>query len=588
MGICESSKSKKDERVGDMIFQKNKEENQEESPQGKEQGESKKEESKGEPKEEYQSKYPLSFFDKAAFDKGRVFMLKKLKGKEDNQTKNTKDNLKSKVELFLTITKAPEEEYSAQLTITEEGQENLPLASFDSQPSNSGQVIFNNSVEMNYLFERNQSLKIVITSKSGQSYVFSEHIGFMVCSKNSVCTLKDNEVELQVKFRAIKSETTVCEFNASVGELVNTEGFNHEGRHLFLVLQNFNDNVSWRGVYKSEETQSKQFESFSLFEDDLYHGDSSRDFQIELYSWEFTGEDRITDYTLVGLTQVNINSIKNQKEVILKNPLNKACPNAKAAVLNIDLSFSEFNNFFSLLKKGLQLNLMVAIDFTMSNLDSLNPGSLHYTEGSEPNQYEKTLRALGSVIADYDHDKKFPLLGFGGIPEGRDDVEHCFPLTYDPNPCVSSIEEMVDVYKSALKRTQLSGPTLFSPIMSNLSGIIQSFPQGTYSVFLIFTDGQINDMTQTIDSLVAMSKQPISVIIVGIGNSDFRGMVQLDGDEEALVDSDGNKISRDLVQFVEYRNYKDDVKKLAEEVLSELPRQVEVFYNSKKGLHGTG
>ena len=45
-----------------------------------------------------------------------------------------------------------------------------------------------------------------------------------------------------------------------------------------------------------------------------------------------------------------------------------------------------------------------------------------------------------------------------------------------------------------------------------------------YTVLLILTDGIINDMGATIDSLVTASRLPLSVIIVGVGDAAFDQM----------------------------------------------------------------
>lgn len=57
-------------------------------------------------------------------------------------------------------------------------------------------------------------------------------------------------------------------------------------------------------------------------------------------------------------------------------------------------------------------------------------------------------------------------------------------------------------------------------------------------------------------------------------------MVDLDGDDEALENSMGEKAKRDIVQFVPFNKYKDDSERLATEVLRELPNQVVEFYTS--------
>ena len=93
----------------------------------------------------------------------------------------------------------------------------------------------------------------------------------------------------------------------------------------------------------------------------------------------------------------------------------------------------------------------------------------------------------------------------------------------------------------------------------------------------MLTDGGIDDMADTIRILIEGSFKPLSVIIVGIGGYNFANMNVLDADEEPLS-ANGKEAARDLVQFVPFRDYKNDPTKLAEEVLKEIPMQVVQFY----------
>jgi hypothetical protein len=54
------------------------------------------------------------------------------------------------------------------------------------------------------------------------------------------------------------------------------------------------------------------------------------------------------------------------------------------------------------------------------------------------------------------------------------------------------------------------------------------------------------------DIIVRSAGNPCSIIIVGVGNADFTMMEELDGDGEPLTDSKGNKVNRDIVQFVRF------------------------------------
>ena len=41
----------------------------------------------------------------------------------------------------------------------------------------------------------------------------------------------------------------------------------------------------------------------------------------------------------------------------------------------------------------------------------------------------------------------------------------------------------------------------------------------------IFQDGEISDMANTVDRIVAASKLPLSIVIVGVGGANFKNMV---------------------------------------------------------------
>lgn len=60
-------------------------------------------------------------------------------------------------------------------------------------------------------------------------------------------------------------------------------------------------------------------------------------------------------------------------------------------------------------------------------------------------------------------------------------------------------------------------------------------------------------MTKVVDLIIKSTDLPLSIIIVGVGQANFSNMVKLDGDS-GLVGSFGKKASRDIVQFVPFRD----------------------------------
>ena len=493
---------------------------------------------------------------------GKAILLRKIQG-----TVKSLDNLKQLVELFVSFTTIPSPGvYTCELTVLEEGRDPKKIATFNPQNSdNNGQVVFLNSVEMNYYFEKDQKLQMKITEmNSGSSTTIVESIGLIASYSKKGCIVKDTNTPLvaELKMQSIKSEKKHYNFTISIDD---TE-LNLAGKSLYLVIKNFNDNKTWRGVYKTEESTNPIFDSFTIAEDDLFLGDCLRNFRIELYSHSIP--------YLIAYSEVNISMISDEKACNLISPQNNQPLSSK---LKFDLVVQEKFSFLELLNKGLQISMVVGVDFTASNGDVSNPSSKHYFQGREPNQYERAIRSCGSILAYYDHDQKFPLLGFGGIPPNKSSAEFVFPLNFQADPNVGSIVEMVEVYKKSLSMATLSGPTLFAPMLNNLCNLVKN-ALGVYTVIMILTDGMINDMEETIDAIIECSLLPISIIIIGVGNSDFSSMEKLDGDDMPLADSKGRAVARDIVQFVPFNKYEKNTQLLAEEVLKELPGQVEQFY----------
>lgn len=76
-----------------------------------------------------------------------------------------------------------------------------------------------------------------------------------------------------------------------------------------------------------------------------------------------------------------------------------------------------------------------------------------------------------------------------------------------------------------------------------------------YYVLLIITDGVITDMDLTRTAIVEASRLPMSIIIVGVGGADFSAMEFLDSDDKLLTSPRGDVASRDIVQFVPFRDF---------------------------------
>ncbi|KAM4107834.1 hypothetical protein ACJW30_04G174200 [Castanea mollissima] len=244
------------------------------------------------------------------------------------------------------------------------------------------------------------------------------------------------------------------------------------------------------------------------------------------------------------------------------------------------------HTFLDYLAGGCELNFMVAIDFTASNGNPRLPDSLHYIDPSgRPNAYQRAIIEVGEVLQFYDSDKRFPAWGFGARPiDGP--VSHCFNLNGSSHYCeVEGIQGIMMAYTSALLNVSLAGPTLFGPVITNAALIAsQSLASGgrKYFVLLIITDGVVTDLQETKDALVKASDLPLSILIVGVGGADFKEMEILDADKgERLENSTGRVASRDMVQFVPFREVQSGEIAVVQALLAELPTQFLTYMRTR-------
>ena len=284
-----------------------------------------------------------------------------------------------------------------------------------------------------------------------------------------------------------------------------------------------------------------------------------------MWDWEKDGNDQF-----IGEATVNADQLANGLRLEVNNP------KKKAGVLILEV-FSTFKmpTFVDYLRGGLQLNMIVAVDFTGSNGIPKAPTSLHYMNPNAPNQYQLAINYISQILLSYDSDKRIPAFGFGAKPHfpglNQNVVSHCFPLSGSPQKIEAvGYEELMEMYRSALLQIELSGPTYFSPIIKAAMHTAEECKaQGSkvYQTLLIITDGEIHDMDKTVDLLVQASTLPLSVIIVGVGSVDFANMNRLDGDN-GLYATNGAPALRDIVQFVPFKSLEFNGELLAKELLA--------------------
>jgi hypothetical protein len=139
---------------------------------------------------------------------------------------------------------------------------------------------------------------------------------------------------------------------------------------------------------------------------------------------------------------------------------------AHVSVPTQEIMAPEKPEFIDYLTGGCQISLAVAIDFTASNGDPRQEGTPHYFHppaSKEWNDYEKAIFAVGSILAKYDADQRFPVWGFGA--KYNNVVRHCFQCGNEVE--VEGVQGIMDAYRGVFRTPlTMSYPTKFTEVIS--------------------------------------------------------------------------------------------------------------------------
>ena len=444
-------------------------------------------------------------------------------------------------------------------------------------------LLFKKRFRMYYCFQKLQVVKIEIDINQNIQVV-NTSLGNILGSKELFVELPffyngtHNDCSVIIRGVVVKDENK----NSFITLNLITDLSKLPYSDYFVVISNWHHPRRPQKVWKSIETPGTEttFTAQMITMQDLCLGNENRKITIEYYGiyCGFVGK---ADKTLAQLNE----AMSNKDKIPIIND-----DGEEMGYFYISYNIEKISRFIDLIENGLQIKISFAIDYTNSNLNYTNPKSLHYIGNPEKiNPYENCLRYFGELVGSYDFEHKIAMLGFGGVIPSTGETSHCFPVSLTNNPYCNGIEEAIKQYKNSLPQITLDGPTYFFPVFKeNLTMLKDNAdcPTSIYHLLVIITDGTIHDLDEMKRQLIKNEDSPISVCIVGVGDENFSKMYQLDCRTKPLEDKNGNKSSRDICQFVRYKDFRDRPDKLTETMLMIIPSQVEAYFRKTQNFIG--
>ena len=253
------------------------------------------------------------------------------------------------------------------------------------------------------------------------------------------------------------------DMNAS---FANKDGFN------FFLVQKFISPGHYVPIYKSEikpcQGQYFSWAKFSALTSSICKEENDREIRVDFYKSSKSGK-----HVFLGFSTFTLEHIKGDRsefEITGKGGKYKV---GEMKLRHVQIA--KRHTFLEYVFGGCDINLVCAIDFTLSNGDPKDRDSLHYFDMNK-NEYLQAISSVGQILQYYDSDKKIPVFGFGAkVPPVTHRASHCFALNGDIfDPEVDGLDGVIEAYQNSLQNVQLYGPTHFSEVLKLVVDMAQS------------------------------------------------------------------------------------------------------------------
>jgi len=329
-----------------------------------------------------------------------------------------------------------------------------------------------------------------------------------------------------------------------------------------------------------------------------------------------------TQHEILGYTEIPIVTLldgaKNGIAIhdIMKETRTKMCFGRykikKKGYLNIlKASVTHSPSMIAYLNGGCKIDVAIAVDYSLENGPRISDDAtghgiiydLHRRTENNLNDYQATIRAIGSTIGSYSKQEQCDMVGFGASIKNRRqpigqhyDVSRkpFFPIAYNArgaNGLLKAYNEIFDNTYINMHDSADLKPLIETAVFRSIQ---LSRNEQSYSIFCILTAGAIADLKSAFDVIITASDDaPLSIIFLGVGNGNFSALERICNESyrRRLLHTNGVPISRNIVSFAHFKDYDyskpelmlSKTKEVVADALYNIPEQM-ISYFTNNGM----
>lgn len=339
---------------------------------------------------------------------------------------------------------------------------------------------------------------------------------------------------------------------------------------LAILKQNVT-NQEWEAIFGTEVIQRSdagEWDPISLPCKLLCDSDYSR--VIRLLVQDAEPNHEVTPIGYVDIPVKTLGEARNLRLTLI--PCNRLMARAGSIIIRAGTIVQRLT-FYGQIKRGLRFRFACAIDYSTNNRPPRDPKSYHYSSQNQKSPYEVCIQSIGGIIEHYSTHQL--CLGWGFGARKNRNLVNDIPITDETGSRnIRTIAKLLNAYSSFFDTISFDKTVFVCPVTLEALKLVKNKSDNKeYLVFLIMVTEDPLDLTQFRDLLYENQNEPISIIMIGIGDNDFPQSEEIFKPKN-LKNAEGRPFERDIVTFIKYNKFgSENIRNLVIAALTDIPDQ---------------